>query len=151
MRDVLTARYDVAARTGNSAVAQASGVDTATLRPIPPLPIPSVPASHACGSRRRRGRTSPDTAGMTNAFAAAAPQVAAQDKDVFHGLFSDPGRSTPVAAVVSQLWGASGLTGGTAPSSGAMLDLFKDNRRARRLTPPSAAGDYRSGKHGYLW
>ena len=64
---------------------------------------------------------------MTNAFAAAAPQVAAQDKDVFHGLFSDPGRSTPVAAVVSQLWGASGLTGTTAPSAGAMIDLFKDN------------------------
>jgi len=125
VRDVLTARYDVAARTGNSAVAQASGVDTAMLRPIPPLPIPSVPGSAAPAVTT--AAAAPDTAGMTNAFATAAPQVAAQDKDVFHGLFSDPGRSTPVAAVVSQLWGASGLTGTTAPSSGAMMDLFKDN------------------------
>ena len=47
---------------------------------------------------------------------------------MFHGLFSDPGRSAPVAAVVSQLWGASGTAGQrTAPSAGAMLDLFKDN------------------------
>jgi hypothetical protein len=128
VRDVLTARYDVAARTGNSAVAQASGVDTAMLHPIPPMPIPSVSGAAAVSAGSSAAATSaPDTAGMTNAFAAAAPQVAAQDKDVFHGLFSDPGRSTPVAAVVSQLWGASGLTGTTTPSAGAMMDLFKDN------------------------
>jgi hypothetical protein len=128
VRDVLTARYDVAARTGNSAVAQASSVDTAMLRPIPPMPIPSVSgASAVSATAGSSAAATPDTAGMTNAFAAAAPQVAAQDKDVFHGLFSDPGRSTPVAAVVSQLWGASGLIGATAPSAGAMMDLFKDN------------------------
>jgi hypothetical protein len=126
VRDVLTARYDVAARTGNSAVAQAAGVDAAMLHPIPPMPIPSVPGAAAVSAGASVSAVSaPDTAGMTNAFAAAAPQVAAQDKDVFHGLFSDPGRSTPVAAVVSQLWGASGLTG--TPSAGAMMDLFKDN------------------------
>jgi Transglycosylase SLT domain len=128
VRDVLTARYDVAARTGNSAVAQAAGVETAMLRPIPTMPIPSVSgASAAAATAGSSAAATPDTAGMTNAFAAAAPQVAAQDKDVFHGLFSDPGRSTPLAAVVSQLWGASGLTGSTAPSAGAMMDLFKDN------------------------
>src|ERR1700744_704670 len=41
VRDVLTARYDVAARTGNNAVAQASGVETAMLHPISPMPVPS--------------------------------------------------------------------------------------------------------------
>jgi hypothetical protein len=128
VRDVLTARYDVAARTGNSAVAQASGIDIAMLRPIPPMPIPSVSgASPVAATAGSSAASTPDTAGMTNAFAAAAPQVAAQDKDMFHGLFSDPGRSTPVAAVVSQLWGASGLTATTAPAAGAMMDLFKDN------------------------
>lgn len=119
VRDILTARYDTAARAGASTVAQAggvaqaSGVDTAALRPLPPV----APVSTAAA---------PDTAGVTGVFAAAAPQVAARDNDVFHGLFSDPGRTTPVAAVVSQLWGASGLTGTVAPSAGAMLDLFKD-------------------------
>jgi hypothetical protein len=128
VRDVLTARYDVAARAGNSAVAQASGVETAMLRPIPPMPIPSVSgASPVAMPGVSAAAAAPDTAGMTNAFAAAAPQVVAKDQDVFHGLFSDPGRSTPVAAVVSQLWGASGLTGTTAPSAGAMMDLFKDD------------------------
>jgi hypothetical protein len=126
VRDVLTARYDVAARTGNNAVAQVAGVDAAMLHPIPPLPIPSGAAAPVA-SATTAATAAPDTAGMTNAFATAAPQAAALDKDVFHGLFSDPGRSTPVAAVVSQLWGASGLTGTTAPSSGAMMDLFKDN------------------------
>ena len=116
VRDILTARYDTAARAGTGTVAQARGVDTAMLHPLPSVaPVAPVAAAAA-----------PDTAGMTNAFAAAAPKVAARNSDVFHGLFSDPGRSTPVAAVVSQLWGASGLTGTAAPSAGAMLDLFKD-------------------------
>jgi hypothetical protein len=39
---------------------------------------------------------------------------------VFHSLFTDPGRSTPVAAMVSQLW-----VTGTSPH--AMSDLFKDD------------------------
>ncbi len=62
----------------------------------------------------------PDTAGVTNAYAAAAPQRTAANTDVFHSLFSDPGRSTPVASVVSQLW----LTGA---SPNAIGDLFKDD------------------------
>jgi hypothetical protein len=65
---------------------------------------------------------------MTNAFAAAAPSLRAQDNEIFHGLFQDPGRTGPIAAVVSQLWGVSGPAGANGtPSSGAMLDLFKDS------------------------
>ena len=69
----------------------------------------------------------PDTAGMTSAFAAATPQRTAAQTDVFHSLFSDPGRSTPVAAVVSQLWGVSGAS--PAASAATLGDLFKDDGR----------------------
>jgi hypothetical protein len=48
-----------------------------------------------------------------------------QENDIFHGLFSDPGRTSPVAAVVSQLWGVAGPT--SPGAGGAMLDLFKDD------------------------
>jgi hypothetical protein len=68
----------------------------------------------------------PDTAGMTSAFAEAVPKRVEQENQIFHGLFSDPGRSGPVAEVVSQLWGVSN----TAPlgASGAMHDLFRDDQ-----------------------
>ncbi len=68
---------------------------------------------------------------MTSAFAAAAPARVEQENEIFHGLFQDPGRTGPVAAVVSQLWAVSTAPSGAnstpAPSSGMMLDLFKDN------------------------
>ena len=44
---------------------------------------------------------------------------------MFHGLFQDTGRASPVAAVVSQLWG---VQNPTAPASGGTLDLFKDGQ-----------------------
>ena len=67
----------------------------------------------------------PDTAGMTSAFADAVPKRVDQQNDIFHGLFADPGRNSPVAEVVSQLWGVSGPTSPAA--GGALLDLFKDD------------------------
>ena len=167
VRNVLTARYDVAARArpDTNAVAQAD---------IPPRPIPvaasvpvfaappaaahvaalNVPLTHSVrtipivvqASAAEPAATPaaatpvaaavPDTAGMTSAFAAAAPLPrVAEENEIFHGLFSDPGRNAPVAAVVSQLWGAGAgpspdASGGdTAPSGGMMRDLFKDNAR----------------------
>ena len=68
----------------------------------------------------------PDTAGMTSAFADAAPKRAQQDNEIFHGLFTDPGRTGPVAAVVSQLWGVSSAL---SPAAGGMRDLFKDDEQ----------------------
>ena len=135
VRDVLTARYDVAARVVpdvGSSVAQAATAPAAnsTLPPIPPLPIPSVPSA---GAATRAAATLaaavPDTAGMTSAFAAAIPKMAAADSQVFHGLFSDPDRTGPVASVVSQLWGVpgSGGGGGPPPSGSALLNLFSDD------------------------
>jgi hypothetical protein len=58
----------------------------------------------------------PDTAGITSAYAAAAPAAvevpapansrahAGAENQMFHGLFQDADRSAPVAAIVSQLW-----------------------------------------------
>ena len=69
---------------------------------------------------------------MTSAFAAAAPPRLQQDNEIFHGLFSDPGRTGPVAAVVSQLWGVSAVPQARTerrPSAGMMIDLFKDDER----------------------
>jgi len=140
VRDLLTSRYDVAARVepaaGGGSAQAANALDPDALPPVPPLPIPSAsPASAAPAATASAASVAaaavPDTAGMTSAFAAAVPKRASADNDVFHGLFSDPGRNTPVAAVVSQLWGVanagSGGNGANAPSAGALLDLFKDD------------------------
>jgi hypothetical protein len=143
VRDVLTARYDVAARerpVSGTSVAQAttapnvalSKVATsslATSSPVTPSAVSTtVPIAIPRGmpmpdAAKTAAAAVPDTAGMTSAFAAATPQRVAANTEVFHSLFSDPGRSTPVAAVVSQLWGVSG----DVPSGNMMGDLFKDD------------------------
>jgi hypothetical protein len=121
VRDILTARYDVATRTRPSGTAQAANVTgTNSVSAISSASIPPTTAAAAVAAA-----AVPDTAGMTNVFADAAPSLRAQDSEIFHGLFQDPGRTGPIAAVVSQLWGVSGTNG--TPSSGAMLDLFKDS------------------------
>jgi hypothetical protein len=143
VRDVLTARYDVAARSPRGTT---TNVAQAASSPRMDITIPksaatsygagiasAAPLAHVAAAEvamitpvsATAATTAPDTAGMTSAFAEAAPKRAQQDGDIFHGLFTDPGRSGPVAEVVSQLWGASGVTPPAA--SGAMHDLFKDD------------------------
>ena len=163
VRNLLTARYDVAARSrpSGNAVAQADATPSVAVRAVSRSVSPAasaeapydiqtaVPLSHpvrtiAIYSPSASATTAatpvaaavPDTAGMTSAFAAAAPAARAeQESDIFHGLFSDSGRGGPVAAVVSQLWGvgnnpaAAATEGGSTPSGGTLLDLFKDNQR----------------------
>jgi Transglycosylase SLT domain len=132
VRDILTARYDVATRVRPSGTAQAANVPStsSTLPSISAVPVSS--ASMTTGATAASATVAsaavPDTAGMTNAFAAAAPNLRARDNEIFHGLFQDPGRTGPIAEVVSQLWGVSGPASGPngTPTSGAMLDLFKD-------------------------
>ncbi len=151
VRDVLTARYDVAARerpVSNTSVAQAvtspSAVSTAasSATPVPPLPIldrpsnvigrsASTTANPTAANTATKTATKtvaaavPDTAGITSAFAAATPQRTVTNTDAFYSLFSDPGRSTPIASVVSQLWGVSGAAPGVSPIG--LGDLFKDD------------------------
>ena len=150
VRDVLTARYDVAARerpvSGATDVAQAAATTTTSsikpsAMPAPTMAPPSITAfaapkpntatSNATTSNRPTPDATktaaaivPDTAGVTNAFAAATPpSPSVANTQVFHSLFTDPGRSTPVAAMVSQLW-----VTGTSPH--AMSDLFKDDGKS---------------------
>jgi hypothetical protein len=148
VRNVLTARYDVAAR-----LAPATPTSTAQAA-IGPNPVAanaaasSVPSAHvvrtiavfpgaapvaATAATTTVAAAVPDTAGMTSAFAAAAPMRAGQDSEVFHGLFQDPGRSGPVAAVVSQLWGlpnpAASAGDAGVPPSGGMRELFSDSEQ----------------------
>ena len=144
VRDVLTARYDVARNDavraaqaasaagatvspGTLSVAQATGAPLDLAAFAAPVAAPS-PASAAPAKT-----AVPDTAGMTGAFAAAAPTPAAQAANqMFHGLFQDTDRTAPVAAVVSQLWttpNAPSDGNGTAaqPSRrGDMRNLFSD-------------------------
>ena len=106
VRDVLTARYDVARSRSSDPSATASAA---------PIPATATKAS----------ATAPDTAGMTNVFAAAAPTPVAHESQVFHGLFQDTDRTAPLAAVVSQLWGVPNSN--SAQQGGvSMFDLFKD-------------------------
>ena len=126
VRDVLTARYDVARTRPNDSV---PAVQTASVAAPPrtpsvaatapaagaPLDLASFKAAAAAASAAPRSvapaattaATAPDTAGITSAYAAATPTptpVAAQASQIFHGLFQDTDRTAPVAAVVSQLW-----------------------------------------------
>ena len=92
---------------------------------------PAVPAATASAT---------DTAGITNAYAAAAsPARAPETGSVFRSLFHDDGRRAAVAPVVAELWGgqAPGARAASrlpmpsfgeqhSPGSGATLDLFRD-------------------------
>ncbi len=112
VRNVLTARYDVARGSQDRQPLTAQAATAPTLAPA---------------------AAAPDTAGIANAFAAAVPTLKPTDTAVFHGLFADANRTAPLAPVVSALWGvpnAEQVTGATAartPAANGMLDLFKDS------------------------
>jgi hypothetical protein len=125
VRDVLTARYDVArndaVRAAQAASAAGVTVSPGTLSVAQATGAPldlaafAAPAAAPSPASAAPAKTAvPDTAGMTGAFAAATPTPAAQAANqIFHGLFQDTDRTAPVAAVVSQLW-----TTPNAPSDG---------------------------------
>ncbi len=116
VRDVLTARYDVARFRPNNAVqtvqtASVSGTPSPTRTPAVsggPLDLATFVHASTAGvapAATTTAQTAPDTAGIANAFAAASPKpIVQQASQIFHGLFQDTGRTAPVAAVVSQLW-----------------------------------------------
>ena len=108
VRDVLIARYS-AARAGQD---------------------PSLTMAQAGGGPGVA--MAPDTAGIANAFAAAVPERAAGDTQVFHGLFTDA-RTSPVAPVVKALWrvparvaSSAEAAGGRRPAADLGLHLFTD-------------------------
>ena len=145
VRDVLTARYDVA-RNDAVRAAQAASAAGATVSPGTlsvaqatgaPLDLAAFAAPAAAApspaSAAPAKTAVPDTAGMTGAFAAATPTPVAQAANqMFHGLFQDTDRTAPVAAVVSQLWTTpnappDGNGASSQPSHrGDMRNLFSD-------------------------
>jgi hypothetical protein len=190
VRDILTARYDVARARPSDPSATPTRVADSSI-PIPPMPIPSVPDPNTTATANigkppaiaavaaqpkvtsvavpprtpiaaldapavkmvkttrvtvaasKPPVVAPDTAGITQAFADAAPPAppapkpAGRDNQVFHGLFQDTDRAGPVAAVVSELWGVPNPAASrdmtpmpTPPSGGNMFDLFKDPKNA---------------------
>jgi hypothetical protein len=145
VRNVLSARYDVArSRPGApagpvEAESESPGGDAvASIRPVNPVnPVAPVNSAKPANSVAPVAAADPvpDTAGITNAYAAAAapPPPAVHDKQIFHGLFQDPDRAAPVAAVVSELWGvpspvpsAKGASK-APPTPASIVDLFKDS------------------------
>lgn len=125
VRDALVGRFDVARSRQQAPAVTAKVADV----PLPPSAPPAAPLSVV-----------PDTAGITDAFAAAVPASTQGDGRMFHSLFADGARGGPVAPVVSQLWTApvlapSAPTATIAPGAaaappasiaGTLLDLFKD-------------------------
>jgi hypothetical protein len=67
----------------------------------------------------------PDTAGIANAFAAAVLERKAGDAEMFHGLFTDSARTSPVAPVVHALWRVPQVASGApaAPARKSAADL----------------------------
>ena len=145
VRDVLTARYDVArndaVRAAQAASAASAAVTPGTLSVAQatgaPLDLaafaaPAAAPSPASAAPAKTAAAVPDTAGMTGAFAAATPTPAAQAANqMFHGLFQDTDRTAPVAAVVSQLWTTpnappDGNGAAAQPSHRDMHNLFSD-------------------------
>ncbi len=117
VRNILTARYDVARDSTDAATAIAQA-DTGA-------------ATTTTGTDSTGAAAAPDTAGLATAFAAAIPERKADDTQVFHGLFADDHRTVPLAPLVSALWSSpSGTMPSGAPAqtpqSSRMLDLFKD-------------------------
>jgi hypothetical protein len=157
VRDVLTARYDVArlrpgdeGRTAQVATAPqsaASAPDTAGIAhafaaaaPVPPLPIPVAPPAAPTASVTAPSAPVGADAAAPEVPPAAAPAAQASpparsvaDGQIFHGLFQDTDRAAPVAAIVSQLWttplGTPVGAGAPGHRSGNALDLFKDTEQ----------------------
>jgi Transglycosylase SLT domain len=121
VRNVLTARYDVARGSQDRSASTA------------PAATAMAPASATGSATAATAGSAPDTAGIASAFAAAIPSPRTDAKqEVFHGLFVDGGRAAPLAPVVSALWSVPNTApagSGTAPQkpvANGMLNLFSD-------------------------
>jgi hypothetical protein len=154
----LMRRYQVARATMPAPATQVTA--RAALPPRPPAPIPAavesrlappLPAPATATLRDLMFSSAPtstatafvnDTAGVTSAYAAAAPPSRPPEAGgVFHSLFHDDEPRAPVAPAVSALW--SGRSNAKKPvqppsppsgdrrvgGSGSALDLFQDAPR----------------------
>ena len=145
VRDVLTARYDVARSRPvlpAAAVMQAAN-GQAPITPLPLAPVPAEPIAMMplAATQPRTVPVVPDTAGITSAYAAAVPIRNRQDTQIFHGLFADAMSGTPSpvgqaaprgAHLTGPLWSVpeASAAGAAVPApttiAANFLDLFKD-------------------------
>jgi hypothetical protein len=154
---VPTTSRQVAAATG-SAPPRPPALIPASAPTVPRLAPPlSTSATAALGNLMFSSSPLPtamafanDTAGVTSAYAAAAPPARPPETgSVFRSLFHDEGRRGAVAPVVSELWGNQAAAGEAArssvpptsrkPGGGSTLDLFRD-------APADARGLFDGGK-----
>lgn len=156
VRNVLTARYDVArggaadtiraAQGGSSSMPRAASAfaGTAQTAAADPLALTAISGAARTASATPAKNTVPDTAGITSVFAAAAPAELADASapttapshtasgvPMFHGLFQDTDRAAPVAAIVSQLWTTPNLPADAGEPmqrtrQNGLRDLFQD-------------------------
>ena len=103
VRDILTARYDVARGRQDR----------------------SVYAAQATATGGKAAAAVPDTAGIASAFAAAST-ASADDKQVFHGLFVDGKRTAPLGGALWSVPDAHSDAKASKSLASGMLDLFKD-------------------------
>lgn len=116
VRDVLTARYDVARSRPQT---PAGPVEAVSAPAALPAPLTIVP----------------DTAGIADALAAAGSAQPSQNEPIFHGLFADRGGQRTIGSAAGRLWTVPGTASTTvAPGAAApppaslaagFLDLFK--------------------------
>ena len=170
VRNILTARYDVARGhsadpvqtaqvapprvasgepSARAAARAISAISSNAAAPSAPLDITAMLAPRALGATpvATVKVTALDTAGITSAYAAAAPATAevpapannraraAAETQMFHGLFQDTDRTAPVAAIVSQLWTTPNVPldgkseSGQRPREGGLRNLFSDTEQ----------------------
>jgi transglycosylase-like protein with SLT domain len=148
VRDILTARYDLARSRPDltaAPVTQAASNPAPITAPLSIVPAPTVtPASIPLAAAQARTvpvPTAPDTAGITSAYAAAVPIRNREDTQIFHGLFADPASGASdspaqplarAARAAGPLWSVPGSSAAGAaappptPVVANFLDLFKD-------------------------
>jgi hypothetical protein len=128
---LLTGRFDIARATPSVPTVQGANGPAVT----PPAPVPdtagitdvfaaATPAAPTGDPDALAAAAAVARTGGPDVFAAAVPVARTDDPDVFHGLFQDSNYRTPVAPMVSQLWGIPNAQSSANPDS--TLNLFKD-------------------------
>ena len=126
VRDVLTARYDVARGSQDAwrSVAQAAAAPTTATIPAPDTA--GIADAFVAGQQAPAGGAR--FAEKVAALAPAAANSSQPRQQVFRGLFADPGGSASLAPMVSALWGVpnANAASGSRAVPGGLLNLFKD-------------------------
>jgi Transglycosylase SLT domain len=125
VRDILTARYDVARNSqgGSTAVAQAMAAPAAVA-----LAPDTAGIANAFAAGQQAAASASGIAEKVAALAPAAAQSGRPQQQVFRGLFADASASGTLAPLVSALWGVPNANAalGSRAVPGGLLNLFKD-------------------------